>query len=492
MSATVCQGHLIGNQWVAPQGEEFQSTSPSSSEVIWQGGAATPEQVRQATTAAREAAGPWWDQPLEHRIELVSRFAEAVKAQGEDLARLISQEMGKPLWESRTEVAGVAGKAAVSIEAFQQRRNDSSFPQGDIQAATRYRPFGVMAVLGPFNLPAHLPNGHIVPALIAGNTIVLKPSEQTPAVGQWMLERWLEAGLPPGVINLIQGSRDTAIALASDDNLDGLLFTGSSTAGRALHQTFGQWPRKMLALEMSGNNPLIVHRAGDIRAAAYNTILSAFITGGQRCTCARRLILVDGPEADELLTTVVDMLQGVRIGYWDDDPQPFAGTVVCQATGQRLLEAQDQLIAAGAKPIVQSKMLRDNPALLSPGILDVDGIARRSDEELFGPILQVIHVPDFDAAIAEANNSAYGMSSSLICEDADLYRKYIHRIRAGVVNWNRPTTGATGKLPFGGCGMSGNNRPSGYFAADYCNWPIASLEATQLEMPETPMTGIEL
>jgi succinylglutamic semialdehyde dehydrogenase len=492
MATTVCQGHLIGNQWVPAAGPQFESISPTDDSVVWSGGSAPGAQVRLATDAARQACGPWWDCPLEQRIELVNRFAEAVRQQGDELAELISQETGKPLWESRLEVAAVLGKVAVSVEALHERRSEQSFALGELRAVTRYMPFGVMAVLGPFNLPAHLPNGHIVPAILAGNTVVLKPSEQTPAVGQWMVERWLDAGVPAGVINLVQGPRETAIDLASDDNLDGLLFTGSSVAGRALHRTFGQWPQKMLALEMSGNNPLIVHKVDDLRAAAYHTIQSAFITAGQRCTCARRLILIQGREGDQLLEQVLEMLPCVRIGYWNDESEPFAATVISKAQGMRLLEAQEALIAAGARPICRSQSLRDNPALLSPGIVDVTPLQNRSDEELFGPILQVVRVPDFDAAIVEANHSAYGMSASLLCDDEVLYRRFIHQIRAGVVNWNRPTTGGTGKLPFGGCGLSGNNRPSGYFAIDYCNWPVASLESDQLSIPESLSTGIEL
>ncbi len=491
MVSTVCQGHLINNQWVTPEGGEFHSTNPADESVIWQGGAATVQQVRQATAAARQACGDWWDRPLKDRVELVNRFSELVSGRGDELAELISLEMGKPLWESKAEVAGVVGKAAVSIEAFHERRGDNAFPLGELRAATRYKPFGVMAVLGPFNLPAHLPNGHMIPALIAGNTVVLKPSELTPAVGQWMVQRWLDAGAPPGVINLVQGPRETAIALASDTQLDGLLFTGSSAAGKALHQTFGQWPQKMLALEMSGNNPLIVHRVDDLAAAAYHIIQSSFITAGQRCTCARRLILVDGPEAEQCLDHLLKWIPRVRMGYWNDASEPFAGTVISKAQGVRLLTAQQELVSAGANPILLSGRQRDNDALLSPGILDVTDVPNRSDEELFGPILQVIRVADFSAAIQEANDSAYGMSSSLLCDDSDLYQEYIHRIRAGIVNWNRPTTGATGKLPFGGCGLSGNNRPSGYFATDYCNWPVATLEANHLEMPETLAIGID-
>jgi len=492
MSQLTTKGNLIGNQWTPAEGAPFKSISPTDDSVVWDGGAADHQQVQQATAAARIACGPWWDQPLENRIAVVTRYAEIVKDKTDELATLISAEVGKPLWEAKTEVGAVVGKSAVSISALKERRNDSSFEMGELRAATRYKPFGVMGVLGPFNFPAHLPNGHIVPALLAGNTIVFKPSEHTPAVGQWMVQQWQEAGLPEGVINLIQGGRDTAINLAHDEDLDGLLFTGSSTAGRALHQTYGQWPQKILALEMSGNNPLIIHDVGDVDAAAYHTIQSAFVTSGQRCTCARRLILIDGNEADRVVESLLAMIPKVTFGYWSDDKEPFAGTVISKAQGQRLLESQDSLIAAGAEPLLRSQMLRDNAALVSPGLLDATSVKDGIDDEMFGPILQIIRVKDFSEALLEANRTAYGLAASLFSDDESKYKAFIHGIRAGVVNWNRATTGATGKLPFGGCGISGNNRPSGYFATDYCNWPVASLEAERLEMPDSVATGIEI
>ena len=492
MSHLTNQGNLIGNHWVPAEGKPLQSISPSDDSVVWDGGEANDQQVQQATAAARNACGPWWDQPLENRISIVNRYAEIVQGKTDELATLISAEVGKPLWEAKTEAGAVVGKVAVSISALKERRHESSFEMGALRAATRYKPFGVMGVLGPFNFPAHLPNGHIVPALLAGNTIVFKPSEHTPAVGQWMVQQWQEAGLPEGVINLIQGGRDTAVHLAHDNELDGLLFTGSSTAGRALHQTFGQWPQKILALEMSGNNPLIIHDVHDVEAAAYHTIQSAYVTSGQRCTCARRLILIEGAEADRVVNSLLGMIPKVTFGYWSDEREPFAGTVISKVQGQRLLASQDSLIGAGAEPLLLSQTLRDNPALVSPGLLDATAVQDRSDDEMFGPILQVIRVKDFEQAMVEANRTAYGLAASLFSDDEAKYKKFIHGIRAGVVNWNRATTGATGKLPFGGCGISGNNRPSGYFATDYCNWPIASLEAERLEMPESVAAGIEL
>ncbi len=359
-----------------------------------------------------------------------------------------------------------------------------------MQAVTRYKPHGVCVVLGPFNFPAHLPNGHIVPALIAGNTIVFKPSEITPAVGAWMVQKWQQAGLPNGVLNLVQGGREVGQSLSTHPEIDGLFFTGSSAAGKALHRTFAEHPQKILALEMGGNNPLIVSEIDDVRAAAYLTILSAYFSAGQRCSCARRLILIDNEESDRFLGELVEMISGVSVGFYDDQPQPFMGTVISQDMGRRLLEAQANLIRRDGQPLIKMHAHRDCDALVSPGLIDVTEVADRSDEELFGPLLNVIRVKDFDAAIVEANNTAYGLSAGLLSSNRALYQKFIHRIRAGVVNWNRQTTGASGKLPFGGCGLSGNHRPSAYFAADYCSFPIASLESDKLELPEQPMTGI--
>jgi succinylglutamic semialdehyde dehydrogenase len=407
------------------------------------------------------------------------------------LSELISRETGKPVWESKTEVAATSGKVAVSVAAFHERRDTRSFEMGDLNAVTRFKPFGVCGVLGPFNFPAHLANGHIVPALIAGNTLVFKPSEQSPAVGEWMLSAWTAAGLPAGVLNLVQGGREVGTALVNHPQLDGLFFTGSSAAGKAIHQAMAPFPQKILALEMGGNNPLIVHRAGDLKAAAYATILSAFFTAGQRCTCARRLIVVDNDDSQRFVDALVGMMDKILVGFYSDHPEPFMGTVISAEQGRKLLAAQAELIARGAKPIVEMASQRGCDALLSPGLVDATEI-QRDDEELFGPLLNLIRVPDFDAAIAEANNTAYGLSAALLSDDRDCYDQFIHQIRAGIVNWNRQTTGASGRLPFGGCGLSGNNRPAGYYAADYCSWPVASLESSSLELPEKTEPGISI
>jgi len=345
-----------------------------------------------------------------------------------------------------------------------------------------------MAVLGPFNFPAHLPNGHIVPALIAGNSVVFKPSEMTPGTGALLNALWLSAGLPDGVLQVVQGGREIGGAIVRSD-VDGVLFTGSHAAGCAIHRALAGRPAVMLALEMGGNSPLVVGQIDDLDAAAYLVAMSAFITAGQRCTCARRLILCDGDDAEPLLQRVLDRTRSLRVGMPDDHPEPFLGPVISPAAAERVLQAQDKLIARGGLALLPAAKSDRNAALLTPGIVDVTDVNGRDDEEIFGPLLQVIRVSDLSAAIDEANRTRYGLAASLLSDDTDQFDRFRREIRAGVINHNQPTVGASGRLPFGGLGDSGNHRPSGFFAADYCSDVAAILQAPSLALPEKRMPG---
>jgi succinylglutamic semialdehyde dehydrogenase len=481
--------HFIRGQWIPGTGEPFESRNPADDSVVWSGRAADSDEVDQAFGAARQAFESWGGIHANQRIILIQKFAELVSQHADDLAALLSRESGKPRWESKTEVATVVGKSALAIDAFHKRRDMSSAQVGDQHAVTRFKPHGVVGVLGPNNFPAHLPNAHIVPALLAGNTIVFKPSEWTPGVGAWLVAQWSAAGLPSGVLNLVQGGRQTGQALAAHPELDGLLFTGSYPVGLALHRQMAEHPEKILALEMGGNNPLIVYHTSNLKAAAYHTVLSAYLTAGQRCTCARRLILVRDANESAFLDELRSLISRIRVGFATDEPEPFMGPVISRQAGKNLMQAYQRLVARGGKVLAPLSVLRDCPALLSPALLDVTGV-QTEDEELFGPILQLFRVPDFETAIVEANRTRYGLSAGLLSDDRDSFERFIGRIRAGVVNWNRQTTGASGQLPFGGCGRSGNHRPSGYYAADYCSYPVASLESTALEMPEKLLPGV--
>ena len=406
------------------------------------------------------------------------------------MAEAICLETGKPLWEALTEVDAMIAKVSISIEAFHDRRKPTERRQAGAIAATRYKPMGVMAVFGPFNMPGHLPNGHIVPALLAGNTVVFKPSELTPAVGEKLADFLHAAGIPSGVFNLVQGGRDVGALLARHPQVNGILFTGSVAGGLALNNALADHPRKILALEMGGNSPLIVWEAKDHEAAAYLTIQSAFITAGQRCSCARRLIVPQNSNGNAFVERLTAMIRTIRVGRFTDRPEPFMGPVISESAADRILAAQAELLAAGGLPLVVMQVPGDRKTMLGPELIDVTPIEDRPDTEIFGPVLQLIRVPDFAAAIVEANRTAFGLAAGLFSDNAELWKQFYRKIRAGVVYWNRQTTGGSSYLPFGGIGQSGNFRPSGYWASDYCSYPVASMENASLTMPGQRTPGI--
>lgn len=482
----------IAGAWQAGQGEAFESLNPVTQQVIWSGQGATAGQVDAAVMAARQAFPAWATLTLDERIGVLETFAVTLKNRADEIARCIGEETGKPLWESATEVTSMANKVAISIQSYRERTGEKSGPLGDATAVLRHKPHGVVAVFGPYNFPGHLPNGHIVPALLAGNTVVFKPSELTPKVAELTVQCWIEAGLPAGVLNLVQGARETGIALAANTGIDGLFFTGSSRTGNSLHQQFAGRPDKILALEMGGNNPLVVDQVADVDAAVYTVIQSAFISAGQRCTCARRLLVPQGTWGDAFMARLVEVTATIQVGAFDQQPAPFMGSVVSLHAAQALLDAQEQLLANGAVALLEMTQPQAQAALLTPGILDVSDVSDRPDEELFGPLLQVIRYTDFDAAIDEANATQYGLAAGLLSDSQERYQQFWLQSRAGIVNWNKQLTGAASTAPFGGVGASGNHRASAYYAADYCAYPVASLESGTLALPASLTPGITL
>ena len=452
------------------------STEPATGAILWTGesGDADAEIAR-----ARSAWANWAARPLAVRIETLRRFANVVRGRKDEFADLIARETGKPLWESATEVDAVVNKVDISVSAYSERTSQRRL-EGALGArvAVRHKPHGVLAVLGPYNFPAHLPNGHIVPALIAGNAIVFKPSEKTPAVGEYLTARYHEAGVPEDVLRCVQGGADTGRAIAAHPGLDGLLFTGSARAGLALHRQFAEAPHKILALEMGGNNPLVIWDAKDIHAAAVIAVQSAFMSAGQRCTGARRLIVQDG-QHEPLIETIVKLTDRLIVDQPHAPPPPFMGPVIDNQAADQLQEAFLDLMFKGGRPIKRLDRPVAGRPFLTPAIIDMTESTQRSDHELFGPVLQLYRVPDFDSALAEANATRYGLSASLVGGSPQLYDRFWANIRAGVINWNKPTNGAPSNAPFGGIGLSGNHRPSAYYAADYCAYPVTSSEAEQ-------------
>ncbi len=467
----------------------MRSLNPANDEIVWEGEAAEASTCSAAVERARAAFGPWRRRPRSERIAILSEYADVLRREAAEIAELISRETGKPLWEARGEVVTMIGKVPLSISAMHERAGERTNDTDFGRATLRHRPHGVMAVLGPYNFPGHLPNGHIVPALLAGNCVVFKPSEHTPAVGQRMVDLLRKAGVPPGVVELVQGGRETGAALLNC-MVDGVLFTGSAAAGRNLRRTFADRPEVILALELGGNNPLIAWD-GEADAIAEIVIQSAFITTGQRCTCARRLIVPQGTAGERIVEAVAERTDRLRVGAWDDPDEPFMGPLIAARPAGAAAATEAAWVGRGAKRIRALGPIAARPSsFVSPGIIDGTGIVI-PDDEVFAPLLTVHRAKDFRQAIKLANATRFGLSAGLVSGDDALWEIFLDEIRAGVVNRNRPTTGASGGMPFGGIGESGNHRPSAFYAADYCAYPMASLIADRVTgIGSMPGTGV--
>lgn len=468
----------------------FQSIDPTTGEVVWEGAETSPDQVAATVAKARAALSDWALRPREDRIAVLKAYQAKLKERATDIAETISRETGKALWETQAEATIMQGKVDISIRAYDERTGERSNDTAFGRAVLRHRPHGVAAVLGPFNFPGHLPNGHIVPALLAGDTVVFKPSEEAPKTGELMVQCLLDAGVPDGVINLVQGGKEVGAALL-DQKIDALMFTGSGAAGAHFRKKFADDPHVILALELGGNNPLVVWDVADAEAAATHVVQSAFITTGQRCSCARRLIVPQGEKGDTIVEAVAAIADRLTFGAWNGNEEVYGGPLISARAAQKALADLQERIDAGAKVIRASGPIDGlSDAFVEPAIIDVTGVDV-PDEEIFAPFLSVIRVASFDEALEAANATRYGLSAGLISDDAALWDRFITTIRAGVVNFNRPTTGAAGDMPFGGLGASGNHRPSAYYAADYCAYPVASFEADSVKDITSEIKGLK-
>lgn len=480
---------FINNDWHQGEGEVLESICPLTQDILWQDNQASKEQVTQAMSAANKAFVNWSAISLDKRIKYIESYKLLLERQLESLALLISKEVGKPLWEAKIEISGMINKISISINSYHQRTGTTSSVQASMTTTLTHRPHGVFVILGPYNFPGHLPNGHIIPALLAGNTVVFKPSELTPMVANAMIKLWQEAKLPDGVINLIQG--DGAIGqelLNSKPN--GVLFTGSYQTGKKIHAHFAGKVEVILALEMGGNNPLIISEVKDLDAAVFTTIMSAFITSGQRCTCVRRLLVPDSKWGEIFLNTLVEHTKLLKVGHYNSPDEPFMGPVINIKTANNLLEKQAAWLANGANALLE--MQAGQGAIVTPGIIDVSNLKTlMEDDEIFGPLLQVIRYQDFEQAVEIANDTQYGLAAGLISDDFDQQQYFYNKARAGIVNINKQLTGASGSAPFGGIGHSGNHRASAFYAADFCAFPMASMTAKSVELPKKKPAGMK-
>lgn len=462
---------------------ELHSYNPATGALVYSGKEATSAEVQETVKRAKKALIAYRKSSFDERVKYLEAFSMLLDDQ---FAMCISEEMGKPLWESKQEVISMKNKIAISIQAYKER----SFIKVEKETITQHKPHGVVAIFGPFNFPGHLPHGHIVPALLAGNTVIFKPSELAPKVGEMMVSLWEKTGLPDGVMSLIQGGRHVAEMLLQEADIHGVFFTGSAQAGKAIMQASLPFPNRIVALEMGGNNPLIVRASSDCKASVYLTIQSAFLTSGQRCTAARRLILIENDHSEHFLSSLIQSVKKLMVAPFTTHPEPYMGPLVSAQAASKVFTAYETLLKKGAIPLVAMSRPEPEGAFITPSIVDVTKI-ETADEEIFGPLLQVVRVKDLDDAIKQANNTAYGLSAGIISVDKSDYEKVQEEVHAGIINWNTPLTGASSQAPFGGIGLSGNFRPAGYYSCDYCSYPVASTIKSTITLPESFPPGLQ-
>lgn len=462
---------------MAEMTEKLQSFEPATGKLLWEGDLSS---VDEEVERARSAWMHWAARSIAFRVETMRRFANAVRTQEDTLVDLIARETGKPLWDARAEVASLIKRVDIHISGYSERTGQRRL-EGAMGArqTVRHKPHGVLAVIGPYNFPVDTPAGQIIPALIAGNAVVFKPSEKTPASGAMFVDLLHQSGLSPDLVRLVIGGAEHGKALVRHSHVDGVLFTGSVRTGVAINRALADQPEKIVALEMGGNNPVVLWDTPDLPTAASIIAQSAFSSAGQRCTAARRLIVKESL-AQGIIAELRKILDRLIVNHPHADPAPFMGPVIDNQAADGLTESFLALMSMGGRPIVHMKRPSDDLPFLSPALIDVTMIGERPDVELFGPLLQIVRVEDFSAAIREANATRYGLSAALIGGGPEHYDQLWSGVRAGIINWNAPTFGIGGAAPFGGTGVSGNNRPVGYYAADLCAYPVTSSETEQL------------
>lgn len=438
------------------------------------------EHIEEACASAREAYSAWAALEMEERIKYLHRLKELFMTHEAEMAELIARDTGKALWDAATEAKNLANKIDITIQhslkLIQEERIVNALPSVD--GVVRFKSRGVMAVLGPFNFPAHLPNGHIIPALLVGNTVVFKPSEQTPAVGQFYAELIEKAQFPPGVFNLVQGDAESGRILVANENVDGILFTGSYEVGLKIKQETLAHYWKILALEMGGKNATVVWDDADFSKALYETLVGAYMSSGQRCSCTSRIILHE-KIADRFIEQFYQAAKKLSIGHWSENH--FMGPLINAGAVEKYIRFQEIANRENCESLMRGKSLdlKHKGYYVTPSIhlvkkFDPKSVYQKS--EIFGPNVAVYTVKDFDEAMHIVNSTGYGLVMSLFSKNQNLYKKALLEARVGLLNFNRTTNGASSRLPFGGMGKSGNDRPSANFAIQYCTVPVASLE----------------
>ncbi len=443
--------------------------------------------VEEVVQSARSATVGWRRKSIQERAELLKKYQAVIHRRSDEFSEIIAREVGKPLWEAQLEVKTMLSKIDITLAESLKWVTNFEIPKimENTLGVCRFRPLGVMVVIGPFNFPGHLPNGHIVPALLTGNTVIFKPSEKAPMVGQLMAECFQEAQFPVGVVNLIQGEREVGRRLTAHEGIDAVLFTGSYEVGARIKQDTLQQHWKLLVLEMGGKNSSIIWHDAQIDAAVYETLTGAFLTAGQRCSATSRVI-VHKEKLAEFVARFHQRSKAFSIGHPLENP--FMGPLIDQGSVDRYMKFLGIASREGCEIVMRGKVLelptRGN--FVTPSICLAKGLSidqtRKSiyqQTELFAPNVVILGVDEIDEAIEQANCTQYGLVASVFSQDRKIYERCLDGLQMGLVNWNKSTSGASSRLPFGGLKKSGNHFPTALMATQYCTTPVASLEVNE-------------
>ncbi len=486
----ISKGNYFNGEWHNGHGDKFYSYSPIDSSVIWEGFSSSTADLADCLKSALMIKEQWENTSIEKRYEYVRKFASLVKERIDDIAKLISEEVGKPFWEAKTEASALAGKVEPTIDAYEYRNRELLRPMtnGAISRTT-FKPLGIITTISPYNFPAHMANGHIIAALVCGNCVIWKPSEKCPMVAEKVMEIWNEVGLPKGVINMVQGDGKVGEYFCKNKDVNGIFFTGSYPIGEKIRRMCNT--NKMCALEMGGDSPLIVWDVKNIEAAVIGTIQSSYITAGQRCSAARRIIVKNDNNGDKFVNRLIEYVQGIKVGRPFDKEQPYIGPMRDKKLADAVFEYQNELLKLGAKSLIKCEHSELGECFVTPGLIDITPIKNKyKNKEIVGPFIRIYRADDFDEAINESNNTEFGLAAGIFTDNESLYKEVYKRVKAGLINWNQQLTGASGMAPFGGIKNSGNYRPSGYFAVDYCVYAVAAIENRTLKTPTNLPTGI--
>jgi acyl-CoA reductase-like NAD-dependent aldehyde dehydrogenase len=465
--------NYIGGQWVgAESGETFETYNPATEQVIAPVSKSTAKDVNAAVQAAKSAYINWRLTPAPRRGEILFKVAQLLTERKEEISRLMTQEMGKILVETRGDVQeaidmayymGGEGRRLLGYTAPVEMPNKFGMAIRDSA--------GVVGLITPWNFPVAVPSWKMLPALIAGNTVVWKPGEDTPATSAAFVKVFEDAGLPPGVLNLVTGAGETGAALVSHPEVRVISFTGSTDTGLKVYTQAASTGKKV-CLEMGGKNAILVMDDANLELAVEAITWSAYGTTGQRCTATSRLIVQSGIKS-KLIEALVEKAKSLKIGDGLDDSVNM-GPLVNQKAREKVERYVEIGKQEGAKVAIGAgRPNLDKGFFYSPTLfIDVKRDMRIAREEIFGPVLSAIAVKDLDEAIEVNNEVAYGLSSSIFTENVNAAFRAIRDLTTGIVYINHGTTGAEIQFPFGGTRGTGNGmREAGTAALDsFTEW----------------------